>query len=301
MTNNLFQEVRDLVDTKELVTKFLGEPKNKSGDNWYWNSPFNDGDNDPSFCASSNQITDFSDKSDFGSGNDIFNFIVKYNDLTHCITKNKMTNYEALKWVNENYSLGLKLDNIDDKKSTTGSKATKKSIKVKYSLKLKENANVNGIYAYFDEQQFSQKPNGNETGKIKNRIEKDYAGVYSIDEIKEMLTAGQTCIPSAIKSKNDWKDEENHYQIFMLDFDNSIVENKKKIKLTVDDERHVTVDKILAYCKSIKLVPSFIYYTFSHSEKQHKFRLVYVLDQPINEKKVVEGIVILKSYLKTFI
>lgn len=292
---NIFDKVKSKLDPRDIVTNFLGEPDKISGDNHYWKSPFNDGDNDPSFCASPNQITDFSDKSDFGKGNDIFNFIVKYNDLTHCITKNQMSNIKALKWVNQNYNLGFKLDDIEDNKNTTSSKATKKSIKVKYSLQLKENANANGIYAYFDEQQFSQKPNGNETGQIKNRIDKDYANVYSIDEIEEMLTSGQTCIPSAIKSKNDWIDGENHYQIFMLDFDNSTVVNKEKIKLTIDDERHITVDKILAYCKSIKLVPSFIYYTFSHSEKQHKFRIVYILDKPINEKKAVEGVY---SYLK---
>lgn len=298
MIDDLFQEAKMLLNPRDIVIDFLGEPSKISGDNYFWKSPFYDGDNDPSFCVSPEQISDFSSGSDFGNGNDIFNFIVKYNDLTHCITENKMSSIEALKWVNQNYNLGLKLNTVNDTKNTNISKTTKKLIKVKYSLKLKENAKsatTNGIYAYFDEHKFSKKPNGDETGKIKNSIDKDYAGVYYIDEIKKMLIDGQTCIPSAIKSKNDWKDEENYYQIFMLDFDNSIVENKKKTKLMIDDERHITVDKILAYCKSINLIPSFIYYTFSHTEKQHKFRVVYILDKPLNQKKVVEGIY---SYFK---
>lgn len=56
------------------------------------------------------------------------------------------------------------------------------------------------------------------------------------------------------------------------------------------DEKHLTVEKILNYCVQIKLVPTLIYYTLSHSEKQHRFRLVYILDRPVQTKKQIKEI-----------
>ena len=48
----IFQQVKEHIDPRELVSYFLGEPLVKSGDNCYWQSPFCEGDNLPSFCAS---------------------------------------------------------------------------------------------------------------------------------------------------------------------------------------------------------------------------------------------------------
>ena len=289
MNSNVFQEVKELLDPRNVVADILGEPSNISGDTWFWQSPFNIEDDTPSFGVNQKYISDFSNCEKFGEGNDICNFIVAYNDLTHFITKNNMSNYDALKWLNHKYQLNLDLSTYIQKNSQTKSN----KCKMQYSLQVKEKsvlASAYGIYTYFDNEKFTHKPRGYEIGKIKNRINIEEAGSFPIKDIKEMIIAGQTCIPAAIKSKKDWIDGENHYQMFMIDFDNTTTIEKEKVKLTVDDEKHITIDMMIKHCEEINLIPTFIYTTFSHSERQHKFRLVYVLDEPISSKAEIEGV-----------
>lgn len=298
MNTDIFDIIKEQIDARELVSKFLGTPANTCGENHYWHSPFYKGDNEPSFTATQEQITDFSISSDFGKGQDIFNFIVKYNDLKHCITPNEMNYYDALRWVNEEYKLKTDLalyNNINNssKSKEDNSKSDTNTI-IKYKLNVSEGKHpydcAYGIYAMFDTEGFKQKPESKRIGKIKNRIKDLSAGSYSPEEIKNKLITGHTCIPAGIKSKKDWVDGENFYQVFMVDIDNVATVDGEKQKYMVDDEQHVTVKKIVEYCNSINLPPTFIYYTFSHSEQQHKFRLVYILDIATSDKKVVEGI-----------
>lgn len=308
MENSLFKTVKEQVDARELVAKFLGEPPEIHGDHYYWNSPFNPSDENPSFSANSKIIGDFSSSSDFGLKQDIFNFIVKYNDLTHCISQYSMNNFDALKWVNETYKLGFDLSdksiqNKTNKSSKNTTNISSKNKKIIYKLEKVDELTyvVNyGVEAYFDEVEYDEKPKKSESGKIKNRINKKNEGCWPVKEVKEMILRGQTCIPSAIKSKKDWVDNESAYQIFMIDFDNAATETildenlgkskRQKINYTVDDERHISTDKILKYCEEINLLPTFIYTTFSHTAEQHKFRLVYILDKPTQELKSIEGV-----------
>ena len=55
-----------------------------------------------------------------------------------------------------------------------------------------------------------------------------------------------TIIPSGIKgnAQENWKKQ----QIFLVDFDNTY----KGEKLYKDNPRHISIEKILNYCKSIK-------------------------------------------------
>lgn len=297
----IFQQVKEQIDPRELVSYFLGEPPLKSGDNWFWHSPFCEGDNQPSFCASPEQITDFSGGYDiFGGGQDIFDFIVKYNSLKHCISDYDLNNYDALNWVNEKYNLGFDLSSIsnnsNNKKEETADKVNNsKKCKTIYSLETVENATkamTEGIITMFDNVSFKTKPETNDVTKIRNRTVTNKSGNYTLEEIKNNLICGHTCIPAAIKSKKKWLDGESNYQIFMLDFDNSVIDKatKKKIDFTVDDDRHVTFEQVLEHCKEENLIPTFAYSTFSHTEQQHKFRLVYILDEPIHSIEEVLGV-----------
>lgn len=310
MSNHIiFQEVKEKIDARFVVSEFLGEAEKISGENYFWKSPFYEGDNEPSFCANPEQITDFSRSSDFGSGQDIFNFIVKYNNLTHCITQNEMSNYDALNWLNTHYNLELDISTFDSTKSEesknqiVSKKSEKKKSKITYSLEVVENATnaiSRGIIALFDDASYITKPTSDDVKGIRNRTNPNNVKLYQLQDIKELIITGHTCIPASIKSKKDWIDEKSNYQIFMIDFDNSTFvektdettgkKHKEKINLTVDDDRHITVDKILKYCEEINLIPTFIYNTFSHTEKQHKFRLVFVLDTPIHNLEEIEGV-----------
>lgn len=74
----------------------------------------------------------------------------------------------------------------------------------------------------------------------------------------------------------------------MLDVDNSIKKEKEKEDIFVTDSRHITTEKIVEYSKAINLEPTFIYSTFSHTEKQNRLRIVYVLDEPVRNAETVK-------------
>lgn len=85
----------------------------------------------------------------------------------------------------------------------------------------------------------------------------------------------------------------------MVDIDNTKKYGKNVEKIYSNNEEHITVEKAISYCEKICLVPTFIYYTFSHTEQQHKMRLVYVLEQPVTDIEKAKGIYeFLKKALK---
>lgn len=291
MNQNIFKDVKNIIDARDVVSSILGEPAKVSGDNYYWHSPFNAGDNDPSFCVKEDMISDFSTDE---KGQDIFNFITDYNNSIKPIVSDKIINsYDALKWVVKEFNIDIDLSQYkmivpDVKKIAQG---LEKTIK-RHSLVVSEGKHIKDhfIYAMFDTEGYQQKPAEAESGKIKNRIPNLQPKAYTLQMLEDELVSGHTCIPAAIKSQQDWQDGKNFYQIFMVDIDNVEVVNGVRQKYTINDKKHVTVNKMLEYCKSINLIPTLIYYTFSHTEQQHKFRLVYVLDLPTSSKETVKGI-----------
>ena len=72
----------------------------------------------------------------------------------------------------------------------------------------------------------------------------------------------------------------------MLDIDNKIDGED----IFLEDSRHVTEQMVLDYCKKINLLPTIIYNTFSHTDSQHKFRLVYVFQEPLKDINVAKQI-----------
>ncbi len=143
------------------------------------------------------------------------------------------------------------------------------------------------IECYFDVEEFDSKPNDSISfAKIKNRIcQNEFTRYKNIQEIAEEFMRGKTCIPSAIKNnvRENWKKQ----QVFLLDFDNKI--NSENINCY--DNKHVSEEMILEYCKKNKLLPTIIYNTFSHSEEQHKFRLVYVLEEALTEIDIAKALI----------
>jgi len=291
MKQNIFQDIKSMIDARDIVSAILGEPAKISGDNYYWHSPFNAGDNDPSFCVKEDMISDFSTDD---NGQDIFNFIENYNNAIKPIVSDKIINsYDALKWIVKEFHIDIDLGsyNIIVPNTNKIAQSLEKTIK-RHSLEVSEGKHIKDhfIYAMFDTEGFQQKPHGLELGKIKNRIPSLQAKAYTLEMLENKLVSGHTCIPAAIKSQQDWQDGKNFYQVFMVDIDNVATVNGIKQKYTIHDEKHVTVNKMVEYCKSINLIPTFIYYTFSHTEQQHKFRLVFVLDLPTSSKETVKDI-----------
>lgn len=235
------------------------------------------GDNDPSFCVEKIKIKDFG--GDFEG--DIFRFLIQIGKATD--------DYDALECLVKEYNIDVpsEFKNIDTQHTeNTKSKSMGKKY---YRLKATEQK-TDDIYCMFDTTAFIQKPTGLEIGKIKNNIQNLEPLSYTLKGIEEAIVNGQTCIPAGIKSQDEWQDDNNFYQVFMVDVDNVKTVNNEKVKITADSEEHITIKKMLNYCEKINMIPTFVYYTFSHTEQQHKFRLVYILETATQKQAEVKGV-----------
>lgn len=302
MEHNDFKEVKNVLDARIVLTRILGEPEKISGNEYYWNS-LNKEEKTPSLGANKEIISDFSMNDEMGKGLDICNFIVYYNNNhEHIVTDKEIGQYEAMVWLINEFNLDIEISNYSNNSNAPLLLKANEIHTIKtYSLEPTTQKPAYGIATKFDTQSFTNKPTGNEIGQIKNRINTIDMTEYTLEQLQEKLVNGYTCIPAGIKSKNDWVDGEGILQIFMVDIDNKSTVNGEIHSYTVNSEKHVTVDKTLKYCEEINLKPNFIYHTFSHSEEQHRFRLVFVLYTPTRYKEEVEGIYsFLKEKFKDF-
>lgn len=112
--------------------------------------------------------------------------------------------------------------------------------------------------------EYKNKPNHYEILKINKRIIKNQINI-TIEELAKEISRGKSFIPASFKKINGMiKRDKKHWesqQILCLDFDRGMSLN----------------DAI----KKFKDTAVFIYTTFSHTEKHHKFRVVFVTDKVI--------------------
>lgn len=107
--------------------------------------------------------------------------------------------------------------------------------------------------------------------KIKVRTQKYYPSTeVTLQELKEIVQKGKSVSPAVMSgtTKADFLQQ----QIFMVDIDN------KKTDIPI-----LTVEEALDICKKKHLPPAFYYYTFSHTEKVPKYRIVFVMNEVITD------------------
>lgn len=256
---NIYEQIKNNVTNKEVAIHYLGQPVKTSTNYLLYSSPFRK-DKNPSFAVNDKGFIDFGDKEYCG---DMIQFVKQLKGCQYP--------HEAAKIIIKDMGLNIEIpENIKNVKE-------KKSKKKISELCFEKGNKTNNIICMFDSQKYSSKPAKEQIGYIKNRISKLRMQEYRLEEIQDNIISGMTIIPSGIKgnAQENWKKQ----QIFLVDFDNTY----KGEKLYKENPRHVTVEKILNYCRKINFKPTFIYTTFSNSEKQNKFRLAYVFEEPITE------------------
>lgn len=256
---NIYEQIKNNVTNKEVAIHYLGQPVKFSTNYLLYSSPFRK-DKNPSFAVNDKGFIDFGDKEYCG---DMIQFVKQLKGCQYP--------HEAAKIIIKDMGLNIEIpENIKNVKE-------KKSKKKISELCFEKGNKTNNIICMFDSQKYSSKPAKEQIGYIKNRISKLRMQEYRLEEIQDNIISGMTIIPSGIKgnAQENWKKQ----QIFLVDFDNTY----KGEKLYKENPRHVTVEKILNYCRRINFEPTFIYTTFSNSEKQNKFRLAYVFEEPITE------------------
>lgn len=113
---------------------------------------------------------------------------------------------------------------------------------------------------YYD-RKFNNKPTGYEVADVQKNLKKT---TIEISELATALSQGATFKPALLNGTKsaDWIQQ----QIFALDFDHN-----------------TTIDEQINKCAELKIFPCFGYTSFSHSEQEHHFRLVFCTDTVITD------------------
>ena len=130
-----------------------------------------------------------------------------------------------------------------------------------------------------DTKKFDNKPTGFETGGVQKRISQTE---IEIEDLAIGLCNGMTCKPALLNGTKsvDWVQQ----QVFALDFDHD-----------------TTIEKELQNCNRLGIQPVFGYTSFSHSEEEHHFRLVFLTDEVITDvdKRNKLQITLIKTFDKS--
>lgn len=121
-----------------------------------------------------------------------------------------------------------------------------------------------------DIKNFDRKPTKKETIRVSNRIAK-YQTEISIDEFAKYVTQpygrsfSVAIFSSSKRSNKTWKSQ----QVFALDIDSGL-----------------TIKDALERCNSLNISPTFIYTTFSSTPQHEKYRIIFVLNEEIDDIRV---------------
>ena len=121
--------------------------------------------------------------------------------------------------------------------------------------------NDNKVKCTFSSIRHDDKPVGAEVSKVQYDLNPED---ITIKDLADALVHGASFRPGVLygRKKDDWKEQ----QLFGLDFDHN----------TTIEEKY---EKAIA----LGIKPCFLYTTFSHSEKEHKFRMVFCNDTVIKD------------------
>ncbi|WP_175990479.1 hypothetical protein [Bacillus sp. Marseille-Q1617] len=127
-----------------------------------------------------------------------------------------------------------------------------------------------------DNEEFTNKPKGNEIGVISRRIINNPVDI-DVEGLATELGKGKTIVPANFKyrdgaikrSIDNWESQ----QILALDFDEGLrLDEALKDNFFIENA-------------------AFIYTTFSHTEEHHKFRVVFVLEFPVYDYQLYKKLI----------
>jgi hypothetical protein len=112
-----------------------------------------------------------------------------------------------------------------------------------------------------DDKRYEKKP-VNDVGAVQNRIKQ---ASIELKDLAFGLCNGMSCRASVLekgRSAEGWLNQ----QVFMIDYDHNI-----------------TIKEVMQECNRINILPCFGYTSFSHTEAEHRFRLVFITDEIITD------------------
>lgn len=125
-----------------------------------------------------------------------------------------------------------------------------------------------------------------EYGVIKKRLQQRASPIcITLKQLTEAIQNGKTISPSVMNGTT--ADDFLEQQVFMVDID-----NKR------NDVPILQVEEAISICKKNHLLPTFYYYTFSHTEELPRYRLVFVMNEIIKENAL--RLMIIQSIISLF-
>lgn len=144
------------------------------------------------------------------------------------------------------------------------------------------------ITLQFDTVPYKTKPKGAEIAAIKSRLCSSTPVTVMLQQFADHITQGYSFTPAVLKGgakAENW----NSQQLFCLDIDNE----EKSVSGKHDKQRAaepLTVEQVLERCFSWGIKPALIYETFSSSAEWQKFRVVFVSERVITDRRQAENI-----------
>lgn len=131
---------------------------------------------------------------------------------------------------------------------------------------------VNTTKVIIDDFRYNEKPT--DYGYIENRLKKANATEVTLAELVTAIENGQTIRPCIITG------DKFEQQVFFVDIDNKSTSKVEQL----------TPSSVAELCKKYEFNINIIYNSFNNSIDIPKFRVVFILDKPINDKATAEKI-----------
>ena len=134
------------------------------------------------------------------------------------------------------------------------------------------------IRVHIDPKGYDKKPIGKELGGIKSRLQKNASpSLVSVEELVKKVQEGHSVSPGIMMgmTAKDWTEQ----QLFLVDIDNE------------EDGPILRIKDAKAICEENGLPLAFYYQTFSYTKEHPKFRLAFVMNRPVKDKRMRKQII----------
>ena len=153
---------------------------------------------------------------------------------------------------------------------------------------------------HIDKTANTEKPSGSKIGAIRNRLDYNHSQTslteVSPEELENFIERGYTFQPCVVYSDND--DGEKYkfvsQQVFFFDIDNA--DHKTHERLS--DAEYYSIERIGEVLQENGLAAALIYRSFSWKPDFERYRIVFLLDEPVKDMQVREKI--FKAVFKLF-
>lgn len=134
------------------------------------------------------------------------------------------------------------------------------------------------ITAQISKDSYKEKPRGREVGKLKLMRNQLAESEYSFEELLSLVSSGHSFHPGKYKLSGN-------RPIYKESFREETFEATNLIVVDIDNGNK-TIQEILE--RSYEFIPSAIYSTYSYTEENKRYRVIYIMDKYLNREETIK-------------